>query len=84
MTARSPECNSFAHVLPWDYTRLPALFGGGRSFLVRTEGDLDDALRAAGEIRGTPCVIEVRLDTLDVSPALRRLGEAFGAAAGRD
>jgi indolepyruvate decarboxylase len=75
---------AFNDVLRWDYTQRPALFGGGRSFLVRTERDLDNALRAAESVHGAPCILDVRLDPMDVSPALRRLGEAFGKAAGRE
>ncbi|MDQ3524591.1 MAG: thiamine pyrophosphate-binding protein [Chloroflexota bacterium] len=84
VTERLMIDGAFNDVQKWDYTQLPALFGGGKSFLVETEGDLDDALEAASGIQGTPCILDIRLDPMDVSPALRRLGEAFGAAAGRD
>ena len=84
VTERLMIDGKFNDVLKWDYTQLPALFGGGRSFLVKTETDLDNALKAAAGVHGTPCIIDVRLDPMDVSPALRRLGEAFGAAAGRE
>ncbi len=84
VTERLMIDGAFNDLLPWDYTQLPALFGGGRSFLVKTETDLDHAPKAAAETRGTPCILDVRLDPMDVSPALQRLGEAFGAAAGRE
>lgn len=83
VTERLMIDGAFNDVLKWDYTQLSALFGGGRSFLVKTEGDLDNALAAAAGVHGTPCILDVRLDPMDVSPALRRLGEAFGAATGR-
>lgn len=84
VTERLMIDGAFNDVLRWDYTQLPALFGGGRSFLVKTEHDLDNALKAAESIQGQPCILDVRLDPMDVSPALRRLGEALGKAAGRD
>lgn len=84
VTERLMIDGAFNDVQQWDYTQLPALFGGGRAFLVETERDLDDALEEAAGIHGTPCILDVQLDPMDVSPALRRLGEAFGAAAGRE
>ncbi|HVL22934.1 MAG TPA: thiamine pyrophosphate-binding protein [Thermomicrobiales bacterium] len=72
----------FNDVLPWDYTRLPELFGGGRSFLVETEADLDRALVEVDADAGSLCILDVRLAPTDASPALRRLAAQLGAAAG--
>jgi indolepyruvate decarboxylase len=73
---------TFNDVLPWDYTKLVELFGGGRSFRVETEGDLDRALIEAGEATDTLCILDVHLAKMDASDALLRLTEKFGAAAG--
>ena len=72
---------AFNDVQPWDYSKLPALLGSGRSRVVRTVGDLDEALDAAGVRDGQFFLIDVRLDKLDVSPALIRLGERLKQAA---
>ena len=72
----------FNDVLRWDYTRLPELFGGGRSFLVETEADLDRALVEVDADTGSLCILDVRLAPTDASPALRRLAAQLGAAAG--
>src|SRR5690606_36419854 len=84
VTERLMIDGAFHDVLRWDSTQRPALFGGGRAFLVKTERELDNALKAAESSQGQPCILDVRLDPMDVSPALRRLGEALGNAAGRD
>jgi TPP-dependent 2-oxoacid decarboxylase len=71
----------FNDILPWDYSRLPEVFGAGRSHVVKTVGDLEAALAAANLRDGQFFLLDVRLDKLDVSPALRRLGEGLTKAA---
>jgi indolepyruvate decarboxylase len=83
LTERLMIDGQFNDVLPWDYTKLPELFQGGRSFLVESEEDLDLALTAVDSARDDVCILDVRLDPMDASPALTRLAERFGAAAGR-
>ena len=59
----------------WAYHRLPEAFGGGESLVVRTEGELE---RALARIEAEPdrlYFVEVQLDPLDCSAALKRLGE---------
>ncbi|MEZ4530306.1 MAG: hypothetical protein R2855_04670 [Thermomicrobiales bacterium] len=56
----------------------------GRSFLncpTAARGELDDALEAARERAGQFALLDVRLDKLDFSPALKRLGEGLNKAA---
>jgi hypothetical protein len=48
---------------------------------VRTLGELDDALEAARERNGQFVLLDVRLDKLDFSPALQRLGQGLNKAA---
>jgi indolepyruvate decarboxylase len=72
-TERPMQDGPYNDLQPWQYHRLPELLGGGRGFLVRTEGELADALATAAKQRGTFCLIEVDLDPNDHSPALQRL-----------
>jgi indolepyruvate decarboxylase len=77
LTERLILDGAFNDVLPWRYHQLPALLGAGRGVLVETEEALERALaEAATHVEGY-FVIEVRLDPLDASPALRRLGQAL-------
>ncbi len=59
----------------WNYSRIPALFGAGRGFHVRTEGEFDEAIKTALAETQHFTLIEVELDKLDTSPALARLAE---------
>ena len=65
----------FNDIPNWNYHQMPSLLGGGWGFEVKTEGDLDKALRAAMANRDSFTLINCHLDKLDTSPALLRLGE---------
>ena len=54
---------------------MPTLFGAGRGFHVRTEGEFDEAIKTALAETQHFTLIEVELDKLDTSPALARLAE---------
>jgi indolepyruvate decarboxylase len=71
----------FNDVQPWDYSKLPGLLGAGHAHVVETADALEVALKAAVARDGQFCLIEVRLDRNDVSPALIRLGERLKNAA---
>ena len=58
----------------WAYHKLPEVFGGGWGRRVNTEEALDAALNEARARNDGPAVIEVILDQMDMSDALRRLG----------
>jgi indolepyruvate decarboxylase len=60
---------------PWKYHRLAEVFGTGRSFDVRTEGELEVALQQA-EAADSVVFIEVHIGRLDTSESLRRVGAA--------
>ena len=60
-------------VWPWHYSRLPDLLGAGRGFVVETEEELDRALLEAERWTRGFCLLDVRLPSLDRSPALDRL-----------
>lgn len=71
----------FNDIQQWNFSALPDVLQAGKSFLVRTVGELDDALATAREIRGQYVIVDVRLDKLDFSQALQRLGQALNKAA---
>jgi TPP-dependent 2-oxoacid decarboxylase len=73
--------DAYARLQPWDYSKLPELFGAGRSHVVETVGDLEAALGAASVRDGQFFLIDVRLAKLDVSSALVRLGAQLKQAA---
>ena len=65
-------------VLPWNYSRVPELLGAGRGFVVETEAQLDEALKKAKAWDKSFCLLEVRLDPNDRSPAMHRLANRLG------
>lgn len=77
-TERPMQDGPYNDVATWRFHRLPEVFGVGRSFLSRTEDELDRALNAARDHRDSFVLIEVKLDPHDCSPALQRLTERLG------
>jgi len=77
-TERPMQDGPYNDVATWKYHRLPEVFGAGRSFLVRTEDELDAALRQARSHRESFVLIEAILDPHDHSPALHRLTQRLG------
>lgn len=67
----------FNDILNWEYHRLPDLLGGGWGFEVQTEGDLDKALNAALANRDRFSLLNIHLDSTDISPALSRLAKTL-------
>ena len=65
----------FNEIQPWAYHKLPEVYGGGRGYLVRTEGEFDAALREALADTGNLSLIQVLLGKDDHSTSLRRLTE---------
>ncbi len=64
----------------WKYSELPAVFGGGWGCVVKTEGDLEEALLKAKQRKNELALIEVRLDRLDCSDGVRMYGARYKAA----
>jgi indolepyruvate decarboxylase len=72
----------FNDITPWNYHRLPDVLGSGRGFVVETVEHLDAALAAARAHTQGFCLLDVRLDPRDISPALRRLTERLAQQQG--
>src|SRR5215469_11689082 len=68
----------FNDILPWNYFRIPEITGHGKAFLVESEDQLEESLSAAENIYPHElCMLDVRLDIHDSSPALQRLTETL-------
>jgi TPP-dependent 2-oxoacid decarboxylase len=68
----------FNDILPWNYFRIPEITGHGKAFLIETEDQLQESLSAAENIYPRElCILDVRLDIHDSSPALQRLTETL-------
>ncbi|HXX98286.1 MAG TPA: thiamine pyrophosphate-dependent enzyme, partial [Candidatus Bathyarchaeia archaeon] len=68
----------FNDILPWNYYRIPEIIGHGKAFLIETEDQLEESFSAAENIYPHElCILDVRLDIHDSSPALQRLTETL-------
>ena len=76
-TERHIHDGPYNDLLVWNYHRLPEMLGAGRGFEIETEEQLDQALRAAEQHTDGFCLLNVRLEPLDRSPALQRLTEGL-------
>ncbi len=65
----------FNEIQPWQYHKVPELFGGGVGHEACTEGELDAALRRAWEEKDQMHLIHVHLDRCDCSNTLARLAQ---------
>ena len=74
-TERFLQEGPFNDIPNWVYHRMPDLLGGGWGFEVQTEGDLEKALQAALANQDSFSLLNVHLDSHDVSPALQRLAD---------
>jgi indolepyruvate decarboxylase len=72
-TERHMQDGPYNDVLPWSYHRLPEVLGAGRGFAINAEAELECALVAAEQEKDGFCLLDVRLDPMDRSPALHRL-----------
>jgi TPP-dependent 2-oxoacid decarboxylase len=69
---------AFNDVAPWQFARLPGIFGAGKGFEVRTEAEFEEALAAARLYTAGFCILDVHLDPHDFSPVLQRLTAVVG------
>ncbi|MSR66433.1 MAG: alpha-keto acid decarboxylase family protein [Pedosphaera sp.] len=74
-TERHIHEGPFNDLWPLRFHRVTELIGAGRGWLVETEGQFYKALLEARRHRQSFCLIEVKLDKLDCSPALARLAK---------
>ncbi len=72
-TERHMQDGPYNDLWCWNYSKLPDAVGAGRGFIVETEAELDRALEEARRWTKSFCLLEVRLEKLDRSPALDRL-----------
>jgi TPP-dependent 2-oxoacid decarboxylase len=63
----------FNDITPWNDYRLPEVLGSGRGFVVVAVEHPDAALAEVRAQTQSFCLLDVRLDPRDISPALRRL-----------
>src|SRR3990172_2176220 len=72
-TERLLQEGKFNDIHEWRYHQLPEVLGGGRGFEVQTEGELDQALKAAHAHRDSFSLLNIHIGEHDRSPALDRL-----------
>ena len=77
-TERPMMDGRFNDVLLWDYSRIPEILKSGKGFDVKTEDELETALKAARENMESYTILDIHLDTKDISQALRRLTSTLG------
>ncbi len=69
----------YNEILPWNYYRLPELYGRGKGYLVQNEGEFLTALDQAWNDRSGVHIIHAKLVEGDASKTLLRLAERLGA-----
>ena len=74
-TERQLQEGRFNDIEEWHYSQLPAVLSAGQGFVVRTEGELDAALKQALAYTESFTILDTQLGKLDRSPALMRLAE---------
>jgi TPP-dependent 2-oxoacid decarboxylase len=70
-------------IQPWHYHKLVDVFGGGVGLDVRTEGELEDALKKAAATDGL-VFIEIHTGRLDCPDSLRSAGRSMAKASQLD
>lgn len=68
----------YNEVHPWNYHKLPEVYGGGKGYLVTTEGEFADAFRQAWEDKSCVQIIQAKIEEGDASTTLLRLAERLG------
>lgn len=67
---------TFNDIPNWNYHLYNQMIGGGEGYLVQTENELDEAVAKAIKSK-VLSLINVYIDPLDVSPALKRMTESL-------
>lgn len=64
-------------VQPWNYHKVPDVVGGGKGYIVRTEGELELAVCEALGDKKSASLINVIVDRMDATPALCRMADSL-------
>jgi indolepyruvate decarboxylase len=72
-TERFLQDGPFNDILNWHFHRLPELLGAGWGFEVHTVAELQQSMKAALAHEDAFSILNVHLDPMDISPALKRL-----------
>lgn len=75
-TERPMLDGAFNDISAWQYSKIPAIAGKGKGFLVKTEKDLAEALEIA-RTEEDPCILEIILAKDDISEPLKRLTQSL-------
>lgn len=67
---------SFNDIQNWNFEKLPEIVGGGKGYVVETEGDLESVLAETLNNKEL-CIINVKIAKGDISPALARFTSKF-------
>lgn len=59
------------------YSKIPDVLGSGEGYEIRTESDLDNALKEVREYTDRLCVLDVHLDPKDIAPILQGVADAL-------
>jgi indolepyruvate decarboxylase len=78
-TERPMQDGSFNDLQPWRYSLVPEILGEGKGFDIKTEKQLEEALKTARQHTQSFCLLDVHLDPQDRSPALQRLTSMIAA-----
>lgn len=62
----------------WNYHQLPAVYGGGKGYLIHTEGEFESALEQAWNDRSQMHILHVKISDKDGSETLMRMAERLG------
>lgn len=75
----------FNDILRWHYSQIAQLIGRGKGFVIETEEQFKEALsEVERKYCKQLCILDVRLDPLDGSQALKRLTEVLAKKIGRN
>ncbi len=69
----------YNEIHPWNYHKLPEIYGGGRGYLVATEGEFAEAIEQAWRDSSCVQIIQAKLAENDASTTLLRLAERLAA-----
>ncbi len=72
----------YNEIHPWNYGELLKVYGGGKSYLVETEADYEQALRDAWNDRSQAHLIQAKLMENDASDTLKKLAARMGEHVG--